>query len=933
MKNILFLLLILSLSQYCFSQEDRIMPSNLRYSIKGTAIDTAEKLKLSDVSIVVIGAKDSILQAFTRTNSSGDFELTLPRGGALTLIVHCGSYADYTENFSLDTNHRDISFGAIQMMLKKNLLQEVVIKGNVSAIKIKGDTTQYDASAFKVQANANVEDLLKQLPGIQIDKDGKITAQGVKIRRVMVDGEEFFGDDPTLVTRNLRADMVDKVQVYDKKSEQAAFTGVDDGNREKVVNVKLKSDKKNGYFGKLEAGVATDKYFQAKALFNRFTDKQKFSFYAIWGNDGLTGLGWQDNGKYASSTVDLSDPGIVIHLDNGDEFDNSNGTYNGKGKPLAKTEGVHYDNKWDNNKQALNLDYKIGSLVIDGTNSQFSNNSLPSGVQKSLSDQSFHHDLFRHKLSGKYSIAIDSSSMLKIGIEGFLKQVKTGDNFTSSTYDEKGLLLNDLSRSLINDGTQKNLISNILYTKKLKKIGRTYSIYVGETITNNNSSGLLISPINFYDDQGDVDSSQNIDQQNRYKLQSSTTSSNITYTEPLGKMISMSLNYAFVYSNNISDREVRKSSIDGVYDMLDTLYTNDYTLKQYSNQAGAIFSVNNNRLHFNFGAKVGNAKLKQYNNFDNTNFTRTFVNWNPQLTGQLKITGQSSIRFMYMGTTVLPTVSQLQPVQINLDPLNITKGNPYLKTAFNNRVSFIYNSFAVSTGQLIGVFANYERTSNPIINNVHVSGTGQSIISYVNLDDKSTSALNLNLFYDRKIKPIDLSVGLNLGVSGNTYYNLSNNVINALKQYTYASQFRFSKTVPEKYDFYFSLGPIYTISKSSLQATLNNNGPGFTGMGSFTVYLPQGLQLKTDGTYQYNAKTQLFNQTFSRFLINPSLSKTFLKKQNAKISFTVNDLLNQNVGFDRIVSGDLITQSQYTMIKRFYMFSLTYDFNKTLSTN
>src|ERR1700733_12040323 len=174
------------------------------------------------------------------------------------------------------------------MILKSKLLAEVLVKGTRAAIKIKGDTTEYNAAAFKIQPNAKVEDLLKQLPGIQVDKDGKITAEGQEVKKVLVDGEEFFGDDPTLVTKNIRADMVDKVQLYDKKSDQATFTGIDDGQKTKTINIKLKEDKKNGMFGKAEAGDGTQNIYQGQLLFNAFKSKEKFSVYGTLGNNGKT---------------------------------------------------------------------------------------------------------------------------------------------------------------------------------------------------------------------------------------------------------------------------------------------------------------------------------------------------------------------------------------------------------------------------------------------------------------------------------------------------------------------------------------------------------------------------------------------------------------------------------------------------------------------
>ncbi len=226
------------------------------YSVKGTIVDSVEKIKLHSSAVSVLQSKDSVLVKFGFTGSDGNFALNGLSKGQYILLISCPDYADYVEIFNLDSANQVHDFGRINLQLRSRLLKEVIIKGTASQMKIKGDTTEFNAKAFVIQPNAKVEDLLKQLPGITVDKDGKITAEGQTVNKVLVDGEEFFGDDPTLVTRNIRADMVDKIQLYDKKSgSQAAFTGVDDGKTEKTINVKLREDKKIvGVFGKVQAG-------------------------------------------------------------------------------------------------------------------------------------------------------------------------------------------------------------------------------------------------------------------------------------------------------------------------------------------------------------------------------------------------------------------------------------------------------------------------------------------------------------------------------------------------------------------------------------------------------------------------------------------------------------------------------------------------------
>ena len=268
MRALLLICLLLFVSRIAFAQNN--------YAVKGVIADSVEHVKLQNSSIAVLQAKDSLLVKYTRAGEDGAFSFNGLAKGKYILLVSYPDYADYTQSFTLDSTKQLRNFGNINITPKSRLLKEVIIKGTAAQMKIKGDTTEFNAKAFVTQPNARVEDLLKQLPGITVDQNGNITAQGEAVKKVLVDGEEFFGDDPTLVTKNIRADMVDKVQVYDKKSDQATFTGIDDGKKEKTINIKLREDKKKGMFGKVEAGDGPQGIYQGELLFNAFKAKQKY---------------------------------------------------------------------------------------------------------------------------------------------------------------------------------------------------------------------------------------------------------------------------------------------------------------------------------------------------------------------------------------------------------------------------------------------------------------------------------------------------------------------------------------------------------------------------------------------------------------------------------------------------------------------------------
>jgi hypothetical protein len=915
----------------CFCAVSAFAQNN--YSIKGSIADTASNSKLNNASISVLNAKDSILQKFTRVNE-GSFAINNLKKGKFILLVTYPGYADYVDRFTLDSANTTHNFGQIKMILKSRLLAEVIVKAKVAAIKIKGDTTEFNAAAFTVQPNAKVEDLLKQLPGIQVDKDGKITAQGQTVNKVLVDGEEFFGDDPTLVTKNLRADMVDKVQLYDKKSDQATFTGIDDGVKNKTINIKLKEDKKNGYFGKIDAEGGNDGYYQEQILFNKFKAKQKFSAYGTLGNTGKVGLGWDDNSKYGGSAPEVNEDGnIYFYGGGGDDLDSFSGQYNGQGLPLARSGGVHYDTKWNGDKESLNTNYKIGSLNVDGTKNTQTQNNLPGGnFINNNSDQTFHNHMFRQKLDAAYQVKLDTTSNLRVTIDGTTKNSITNNQYKATSYRNKDTLLNTNNRSVSNDGTQKIFNASLFYTKKFKKVGRTFSVRVNEAYNQNETKGFLNSEIDYYNVQGTIDSTRKIDQYKTTLTKSSVLNTNLTYSEPLSKTFSVIVNYGLNINNGRSDRRSFNKSATGEYTVLDSSLSNNFKLNQLSNQFGAIFNYKKKKSIINFGTRVSAVNFKQIDEINSRTFTRNFLNWNPQASFQYKFSQQESFSLNYNGNTSQPTIDQIQPVRVNTDPLNIVLGNPDLKPSFTNHLSFYYYSYKVISGQSIYLNGSYSRTINPIVSNVVINADGGSIYQSSNLKGKQTTNFNFNSGFNKKIEKWDMNAGLNLGTNGSTYYNLTtynklNNQLNETKSYTYSAQVNLSKYKQKKYDFWTGAGPTYTVNSSSLTPDVNNNGRGFNAYGGFNIYLPGKFQIGSDANYQFNAKTQSFSEDFKRTTLNANISKTFLKNESLKLSVSGNDLLNQNTGYNRTGSFTVLTQERYTAIRRYFMLSMVWDFN------
>lgn len=916
----LALLLSLGLSSGLFAQNP--------YTIKGIVADTSSSSRLHNATISVLNAKDSTLYKFTRAAANGTFSIPTMKKGNFILLLTYPNYVDYVAPFALDSANLSVDFKVISMNSKARLLNEIIVKGQAAAIKIKGDTTEFNASSYTIMPNDKVEDLLKKFPGMQIDKDGKFTAQGKTVTKILVDGAEFFGDDPTLVTKNLRADMVDKVQLFDKSSDQAAFTGVDDGQKTTTLNIKLKEDKKNGYFGKVDIGAGTEDFYQGQLMFNKFKARQKFSVYGTTSNNGKTGLSWEDSNKYGGGGGDMQfvDGGIMISNGGGDELDYGGGYY-GEGIPIARNGGAHYDTKWNNDKETINTNYKIGNLGVKGTKNTLNQDNLPTGIINSNSDENSDKYIFRQKLDATYSIKLDTTSNLKVSVDGALKNNTIVSNYTTIGRREDNTLLNTGSRSNDNKGTEQAFNISAFYNKKLKKLGRNFSINLSQRINQKNSEGYLKSKNDFYEPDESLKSSETIDQLKDNDIKTSVFTSNFTYNEPISKALSLVLNYGISINNSNADKKSFNASAPGKYDLLDPKFSNHFEATQFINQAGAVFSYKKAKTVLNFGTRVSAVNFDQFEVYSNQKYDRSFINWIPQASYQYKFSGQRSFRFSYNGNTNQPTIDQLQPVIVNTDALNTPIGNPNLKPSYNNNLNVSYNSYKVLTNQSINLNASFSFTNNQIVNYTITDAKGKSVRQPINLTDKTPFNFNFYTGFGRKIKFLGVDGSLNFNGGGSKSYSYINQALNATVSSRFSPQVSISR-YKDKFEIDLSFGPSYNSQESSLQKNLSNKGWGSSGWGYFKIILPKKITIAADAEYSYTPKSTSFNNSNEQLIINSSISKSFFKKNDLTLTVKGNDLLNQNRGFNRFASSNSITQTSYNTITRYFMFSLIWDFNK-----
>lgn len=889
------------------------------YTIKGAVGDSVLKVKLLNSHISIL-TKDSILRKYTRSVADGSFTITgLPAGKYIFMVTY-PECADYTETITLEGTNTTRNMGNINMQLKSRLLGEALVKGTAIGLKLKGDTLVYDARAYKIQPNDKVEDLIRQFPGIKIDKDGKVTAQG-ETAKFLVDGEQFFGDDPLLVTRNLRADMVDKVEVYDKKSDQATFTGVDDGIKTKIINVKLKEDKKNGMFGKVDVGTSTDGYYQGQALFNKFKGKYKLSVYGTASNTGKNNLDYSDNDRLGTSsfTTVVFDDGNSYTVSGGDDMDQS--YYSNRGFPSARTGGAHYDTKFNSDKSTINTNYRIGALSLTTTLNSLEERNLPGNSQIINGEQNTYAHSFRQKADMVYQNIPNANSNFKFGIDGTIKTTENKSSSLSTTRDSTGALLNRTTINNNSDAEQKIFNASVIYNKKLTKVGRTVSFNASEAYNQTHSNGYLLSDI-----FTTVDS--NTTTTNQYKptkVSSSVLNSNIVYTEPLTKKLSLAVNYGFGINNSLANRESYNRSSTGNYDSLDVNFSNNYKFNQLTNQIGAIFNYKYADGVLNFGTKASAVDYKQINQYTGGIFRRDFINWSPQFRFQHNFSPSTNFNLSYNGNNSQPTIDQLQPVRNNSNPLNVVVGNANLTPSFRHNFNTRFTANQRITSRYMYISGNYSFTENVIINNLTINpATGESVMQFVNLADKKPSNYYINADYQRKILGFD--VDLSISASGNTNYGYSNNILNTSSRRSYGVGLYINRSVTKKYSFYIQASPNYSFNTQSLMPANNYNAAELFLYGGGTVYLPGKFQISSNIDYNYQAPVRNA-PAVSYKMLSATLSKTFFKGDNLKVSIVGNNLLNQNQNY-RGVGNFGFSQSTYNSIPRYFMLNITWDFTK-----
>lgn len=896
--------------------------------LSGTVVDGKDRAKLHQASIALLNPKDSILIKFDRTKEDGKFQISNLDTGTYKMVVSYPQYADLVKDIQVGVQGLDL--GTVSLSKAALLLEEVQVTGKIPVV-IKGDTIEYDAGSFKVEKDAKVEDLLKVLPGITIDGTGKITAQGKEVKKVLLDGEEFFGDDPTLITKNIRSDMVSKVQVYEKKSDLAVRTGVDDGERTQTIDIRLKEDKKKGMFGQAVAGAGTDRYYGAKAMLNKFKGSQKIAAYGILANDGMVGLGFEDSQKYGvggSSNVQMMDGGGIMVSSSGDGSDGGwDGKYYGGGVPKAVNMGASYSDKSKDDKHKINVNFKRNQINVGNTSTYNAQNNLPERAQIDNSVTRSENETKSNIANLRYDVKLDSFSDLTLNM-GLTKSSR--DNSSFSEADQRTLdgtmITKTSSRTDMNSNLDKFNV-NAMLTRRFKKERRSITFNVNANTDRNRSNTKYFSDNAFNSGRRDT-----IDQFKNDKFSNDTYGASVTYTEPLSKRLTAAIGYSFTSNQSETlNQSFDKDPQTGQYTVLDQDILNDFDFSSLKNGVNASLTYKSNSLTVNLSNRVDFEDVKRtYNNL-NKILQRDQTSVNPNFSINYKISKSKNLNFRYTGRTAQPSLTQIEPLRQNAQPLIEYLDNPDLKAGFNNSYFINYNSYKQLKDRGIYFYVNADQGKKSINNFVRYNleeGTQQ--ISYVNIDKDNWRVYGGGSYYFVLHKKWGLKADLGMRAQYNSqfsYLSLLNQdaQLNRNQTKSITADIGFNRNKANKMDFYVNFMPGVEQMSSYLQPDLNRTTFMLRSYAQFTYYLPKDFKISISANQNYQAATKTL-QSINLINMNGYISKKFLKDKSLEAQLFVNDIFNKNNGVSRYQSGTSFIQTSNEVLRRYGMLKVIYNF-------
>ncbi len=919
-------------------------------TINGIVMDATDTTELIGATVRVLRAsKDSTMVKGTATDENGVFNIKGIAAGKYVVKFSYLGYTDALRHVTIGADGRDVNLGVVTMVPNSVMLKEATVVGVKTPITVKEDTIEFNADTYKTQANAVVEDLLKRLPGVEVGSDGKITANGKEIKKILIDGKEFFADDPNVASKNIPADMINKLQVIDRKSDLARLTGVDDGEDETVINLTVKKGMNNGWFGTANVGYGTDNRYAFNIMANHFRDGNQFTILA--GGNNTNSLGFTDGGAQRFQRFG-GDRGITTSQNVGINFN------------VGSKEDEHFrvggDVMYSHSDRDTRTRTARQYLFADSTSyynalqrSRDKGNNLRGDFRLKWEIDTLNTFEFRPNFSFNFSRSTRSEA----------SQTRAGDAALS--------LVNQSLNSYLNKGNSYEFgVWTVFNHKFASRPGRSASINLRYNYSNIDENGNTYTRNNYYL----LDSLATIDQVYTNDRFSNSVGGRLSWTEPLGDITKarfIEVSYNANYRYNKADKSVYDISRGLISEapVYNPLYSPALRQKfagDYSPVLLTDWNVLNElladelgpELKRDFNTRLSNSfRNKFYNGSLQVGFrqVRTSYNLNLGLTLQhamsssrdlinsarnihsrwawsvapyarfrYKFSKVKSMNLNYRMRATQPSIAQLQPVADESNPLNIVTGNPELKPTFTHRFNIRYQDFAEMSQRSVMAMININFEQNSIISKtLYDSNTGGRSTTYENVDGVwSAMAMNMMSFPFGSEKTWYFSSHLFSRFSVNKGYN------NAEMNRSNSFNINYSPGIAFRNgQFDLELRPRYNFqtTHNTVQTASNRNVHTYGGQFNGTWSAPFGLVITTDLNYSATSGyTSGFNT--KQWLWNASVAYQFLRDKSAAVTLSVYDILGQRKSIYRDVTANYIEDVEYNSLTRYGMVTFTYRF-------
>jgi hypothetical protein len=900
-------------------------------SIKGIAFDTISKSGVASATITVLDKKDSSLITFTMSDNGGRFELRgIPNGDYRLMISHV-SYRNSHTIFKISDENKNIDLGNITLNDASKVLGEVVVSNEAPPVTMVGDTIQYNAGSFKTAPNASVEQLLKKLPGVTVEKDGTIKAQGEKVTKVLVDGKEFFSNDPKIATRNLPADALDKVQVYDKQSDQAQLTGFEDGNYEKTINLKLKKDKKKGVFGKVTAGAGNKERYEGKFNVNSFKGARQMSAIGMGNNTNAEGFSFMDVLNFTGALNQMRQGGggnVSLNMTGEEAAAMGVNVGGNNGINTSWGGGFNYNNLIGN-KVDFQSNYFYNRFNPNIQSRIFRQNILPGGIN--LYDQNSYSDNrnIGHRFNFSALYQIDSLHSLKIVPSISFQDTRNRSMTDYRTRRENGDMINEGYSNNLANSDGYNFKNDIIFRKKFDRKGRTFSFTVSTSFNESKGDGSLNSIINYYSG-GVINKRDTLNQRSFSNNDLRGYSARAIYTEPLWKRSLLEFSAGRSNTRSTSDKTTYDyNDGNGKYDQVNDQLTNDFENTYGYTTAGFRTRKQARKYNYSLGVTWQHAELegKIISGIKDSIIGKDFTNLLPNASFRYNFTRFKYVNFYYNGSTNQPTMSQLQPVPDNSNPLYIKEGNPDLKQEYTHSLRGNLNILSPTSNRNFFLFFSASTTKNKITSYDTVNAnTGVRATRPVNVNGVYNFMANTN--YSRPLRFLKGSVEVGVVAMMNKNKQFLNGSENRIRTFSLGPTLRLDMFTLGKFNITTEANWQINRTKYSLQTALDNNYLSQEYTGSVDWELPKSFFLSTEFTYTINSqRSSGFNTNVPMW--NASISKQMLKYKRGELKLSATDLLNRNTGISRNTNQNYIEDKQVNTLKRFFLLSFTYSLSKT----